>query len=72
MAKSPVLAAKKFVNCMTTMKKLDLLWRHNNCDTAMKTYTAEAALRSKLVYGLESAQLIPSVSKRSETSNYKY
>ena len=56
---------------MITMKKLDTFWRHSNCDTAIKVYTAEAVLRSKLLYGLESAQLIPSVSKRLETFQLK-
>ena len=55
---------KRFANTMVTMKKLDLFWRHSNCNTAIKIHTAEAVLRSKLLYGPESAQLIPSVVKR--------
>ena len=56
---------------MATMKKLDLFWRHSNCDIAIKVYTADAILRAKLLYGLESAQPIPSVAKRMETLQLK-
>jgi hypothetical protein len=56
---------------MATMKKLDLFWRHSDCDIAVKVYTADAILRAKLLYGLESAQLIPSVAKRMETLQLK-
>ena len=56
---------------MATMKKLDLFWRLSNCDIAVKVYTADAILRAKLLYGLESAQLIPSVAKRMETLQLK-
>ena len=37
----------------------------------MKVYTADATLRAKLFYGLESSQLIPSVAKRMETLQLK-
>ena len=63
--------SKRFSNTMATMKKLDLFWRHSNCDIAVKVYTADAILRAKLLYGLESAQLIPSVAKRMETLQLK-
>ena len=63
--------SKRFSNTMATMKKLDLFWRHSNCDVAIKVYTADAILRSKLLYGLESAQLIPSVAKKMETLQLK-
>lgn len=46
---------------MIIMKTLDLLWRHRNCETAIEIYTAEAVLRAKLLYGLESTQLTPTV-----------
>ena len=55
--------SKRFAASMATMKKLDRFWRHSNCPTHVKVYTADAVLRSKLLYGLESAQLIPSVLK---------
>ena len=37
----------------------------------MKVYTADAILRAKLLCGLESAQLIPSIAKRIETLQLK-
>ena len=52
-------------------EELDLFWRHSDCDIAVKVYTADAILRAKLLYGLESAQLIPSVAKRMETLQLK-
>lgn len=36
---------KRFANCTTTMKKLDLIRTHSNCDAAMQIYIAEAVLR---------------------------
>ena len=56
---------------MATMKKLDIFWRHSDCPTSIKLYTADAVPRSKLLYGLESAQLIPSVLKRLEVFQLK-
>ena len=56
---------------MVTMKKLDMCWRHSNCDTAIKIHTADAVLRSKLLYGFESSQLIPSRLKRLEVFQLK-
>ena len=48
---------KRFANTMITMKKLNLFWRHSNCNTATKVHVAEAVLRAELSYGVESAQL---------------
>lgn len=58
---------KRISATMIVMKKLDLFWRHSDCSAAIKIYTAEAVLRSKLLHVLESAQLIPSVAKRLDT-----
>ena len=56
---------------MVTLKKIDLFWRHSNCSNAIKVQTADAVLRSKLLYGIESTQLIPSMLKRLETFQLK-
>ena len=56
---------------MITFKKLDLFWRHSNCGIAINIHTADAILSSKLLYGTESAQLLPSVLKRIETFQLK-
>ena len=58
-------------NPMVTLTKLDLFWRHSNCSKAIKVPTADAVLRSKLLYGIESTQLIPSMLKRFETFQFK-
>ena len=62
---------KRFANTMAIMKKLDVFWRHSNCPISVKINTADAVLRSRLLYGLESAQLTPSVLKRLETFQLK-
>ena len=63
--------SKRFAATMMIMKKLSLSWRHSDCPVHIKVYTADAALRSKLLYGLESAQLIPSVLKKLDTFQLK-
>ena len=62
---------KRFANTMITMRKLDLFWRHSDCPTATKIHVAEAVLRAKLLYGLESAQLNPAVVRRLESFQLK-
>jgi len=42
---------------MTTMKKLDLFWAHSSCPAKFKILVINAILRSKVFYGMESAQL---------------
>jgi len=63
--------SKRIAITMATMKKLDLFWRHSDCPVYIKVYTADAVLRSKLLYGLESAAIIPSVLKQIETFQLK-
>jgi hypothetical protein len=63
--------SKRFAATMAIMKKLDPFWRHSDCPIHIKAYTADAALRPKLLYGFESAQLIPSVSNKLETFQLK-
>jgi hypothetical protein len=63
--------SKRFAATTAIMKKLDLVWRHSDCPIHIKVYIADAVLRSKLPYGPESAQLLPSVLKKFETSQLK-
>ena len=42
---------------MQTLKRLDLYWRHSNCPIRKKLITADAVIRAKLLYGLDSMQL---------------
>ena len=45
--------------CMSTLKKLDIFWRHSDCPACFKIMAMDAVIRSKLLYGFESAQLSP-------------
>ena len=63
--------SERFAATMAIMKKLDLFWRHSDCPVHVKVYTADAVLRSKLLYGLESAQLLPPVQKKLEIFQLK-
>ena len=61
----------RIAKTMATMKKLDLFWRHSNCPTHIKIYTADAVLRTKLLYGIESTQLTESCQNKLETFQMK-
>ena len=56
---------------MTVMKKLDIFWLHANCSPRRKLIVADAVLRSKLMYGLDSLQLNKSTIKQLETFQLK-
>ena len=43
--------------CMVTLKKLDIFWRHSDWPERFKIQALDAVLRSKLLYGLETAEL---------------
>ena len=55
---------RKIASTMITLKKLDMFWRHSNCSTRVKVTTLDAVIRSKLLYGLDSAQLHEAELKR--------
>ena len=42
---------------MMTLNKLDTFWRHSNCPTKFKIIALDAVIRSKLLYGLDTAQI---------------
>ena len=42
---------------MTILKQLDLFWRHGSCQIKIKLIALDAVIRSKLLYGMETAQL---------------
>ena len=48
---------KRMRKCIATLKSLDLFWLHSNCPKKFKIRVYNAAIRSKLMYGLETAQL---------------
>ena len=49
--------SSRIATCMITLKKLDFFWRHSDCPERFKLLALDAVLRSKLLYGLESAEL---------------
>ena len=48
---------KRISIAMITLKKLDIFWLHSNCPAKFKLQAADAIIRTKILYGLESAQL---------------
>ena len=56
---------------MAILKKLDLFWRHSDCQIKTKILVQDAVIRSKLLYGLESAELTSSDLKRLDVFQLK-
>ena len=53
------------------MKKLDLFWLHSDCPAKFKLLVHDAVVRSKLLYGLDTAMLTPSLLKKLDTFQLK-
>jgi hypothetical protein len=49
---------KKVSECTATLQKLNTFWRHSSCPDRFKIRAQDAVIKSELLYGLESAQLI--------------
>ena len=47
----------KISNCMATLNKLNLFWGRAHCPASFKLHVYDAVIRSKVIYGLESAEL---------------
>ena len=56
---------------MTVLKKLDIFWRHCDVKNAFKINVLDAVIRSKLLYGIDSAQLTTSNQRRIEVFQLK-
>ena len=63
--------SKRISATMAILKKLDLFWRHSDCPTKFKMITLDAVVRSKLLYGLDSAQLNEQDKNRLDTFHLK-
>ena len=50
-------AAARIASSMGTLNKLDLFWKHSDCPEKFKLLALDAVIRSKVLYGLESAEL---------------
>ena len=53
------------------MKRLNIFWLHSNCPAKFKLVAADAVIRTKLLYGMESAQLGEAELKRINTVQLK-
>ena len=47
----------RIATCMMVLKRIDSFWRHSDCPDRFKLTTLDAVIKSKALYGLESAQL---------------
>ena len=63
--------SKRIACCMTILKRLDIFWRHCDVKNAFKINTLDAVIRSKLLYGIDSAQLTTSNQRRIEVFQLK-
>ena len=63
--------SKRISNRMALLKRIDICWRHCDIKTAFKVITLNAVIRSKLLYGLDSAQLTLSQQRRLEVFQLK-
>ena len=62
---------KRISECIVIWKKLDPLWKHATNPTRCKLLVYNAIVRSKLMYGLESAQLNDSIKKKLDAFQLK-
>ena len=62
---------RRLSTCMTTLKRLDLFWLHGTNPVKFKVRVYNAIIRSKLMYGLETAQLNPAHIRRLEVFQMK-
>ena len=56
---------------MIVLKRLDFFWRHSDCPERYKLEALDAVVRSKLLYGLESAHLGEALVKKLDTFQLK-
>ena len=57
--------------CCYILKRMHNFWRHSDCSMGFKLHVLNAIIRSKLMYGLESAVLSPSVLEKLNTFQLK-
>ena len=56
---------------MAVLNRLHIFWRHSNCPVGFKLQALNAVVRTKLLYGLESAQLNQTAVNRINTFQLK-
>jgi len=55
---------KRIAKCATTLAKMHTCWRHGDCTTKTKIQVLNEVIRSKVLYGLESAAMNPGTIRR--------
>lgn len=53
--------AKKISSCYAVLQRLQLFWNNRQCPAKFRLQVHDAVIRSKLVYGLESTMLTPTL-----------
>ena len=62
---------KRIADGMAILKRLDMFWHHSDCSMKQKVLVFNSVLRSKLVYGLESLELIESMRQKLDVFQLK-
>ena len=62
---------QRISTCMAVLNRLHIFWRHSNCPVGFKLQALSAVVRTKLLYGLESAQLNQTAVNRINTFQLK-
>ena len=62
---------QRISNCMAILKKLDIYWRKANPSCSQKLLVYDAIIRSKLLYGLESAAMNQTTKHKLDTFQLK-
>jgi hypothetical protein len=67
----PREARRRLSNCTFTLKKLDQFWLHSDCTSKFKIEVLNAVIRSKILYGMESAEIQLETLRRIDTFQLK-
>ena len=56
--------SKRMSEVYVVWKKLEIFWKHSNCSTRQKIIVYDSIIRSKLIYGMEGAQINDHIKKK--------
>ena len=62
---------KRIGKCNAVLQRMHIFWLHSSCTKAFKLRVYNSVIRSKLMYGLESAQLNPAELKQLDVIHLK-
>jgi len=62
---------KRIGKCNAVLQRMHIFWLHSSCTKAFKLRVYNSVIRSKLMYGLESAQLNPADLKQLDVFHLK-